>query len=372
MKIPSWASPFTSKMVKNLWQPSSLARNDGTHLPESFHAAHHLCMVVHDVMVELLASGEASRIFTVRFNLQSEADRELLNSLGDVFAWMENTGRESGRVEVLINAVFPAVLSDMLHCIYESLENSRKGKLNITFMLLRKAVQESLFLFEAIAVDRAAFANTLATEPGRLHSQTAGGPEVHTRRIRSVLEQLGEDVRFDASYIAQLRYDKSAEDGFDGICNLAMHLFTTHRAIRTEPMNVNFVFSNYESKLTQWEFLYSRLPYLLIYTRSLIEFICSTIRTTHPAYIEDIDRRVLAYIALWWTSISESYRCHQLEVFATASREHLDKSCLQAGFREPNRADLIRMAETGAFPGETARRVKARQKGFLRTPPDHE
>jgi hypothetical protein len=113
----------------------------------------------------------------------------------------------------LVNTVFPAVLSDMLHCIYEALESSRKGKLNITFMLLQKALQESLFLFEAMAVDRAEFANTLATDPVKLYSQTAGGAEVHARWIRLVLASLGEEERFDPSYLAQLRYDKNAKDG---------------------------------------------------------------------------------------------------------------------------------------------------------------
>jgi hypothetical protein len=62
-------------------------------------------------------------------------------------------------------------------------------------------------------------------------------------------------------------------------------------------MNVDFVFSSRESKLTQWAFIYSRLAYLLTYTRSLIEFICSTIRPTDPDYVQDVDRRILALTA---------------------------------------------------------------------------
>jgi hypothetical protein len=94
----------------------------------------------------------------------------------------------------------------------------------------------------------------------KLWSQGVGGQEAHTRNIQKVLDTIGENGRFDAAYLAQLRYDKGATDGFDGICNKAMHLFTHHEAIRTEPMNINFIFSNWDSRRTQWSFIYSRLP----------------------------------------------------------------------------------------------------------------
>jgi hypothetical protein len=118
----------------------------------------------------------------------------------------------------------------MLHCIYEALDSSRKTKLNITYMLIRKPLQESLFLLESVVADRFDFAEKLATEPLKLRALKAGGVDVHTQRIQRVLEIVGESHRLSASYLAQLRYDKRVDDGFDGICNHAMHLFTEHEA----------------------------------------------------------------------------------------------------------------------------------------------
>lgn len=42
-----------------------------------------------------------------------------------------------------------------------------------------------------------------------------------------------------------------------------MHLFADHKALRTEALNVDFILSNSEILLSQWSFLYSRLPYLM-------------------------------------------------------------------------------------------------------------
>jgi hypothetical protein len=87
----------------------------------------------------------------------------------------------STSVKLLVTTIFPAVLSDMLHCFYEALEVSRKAKLTIAFMLVRKPLQESLFLLESVIIDRCDFAKKLTTDPVKLWSQGAGGVEVHAK-----------------------------------------------------------------------------------------------------------------------------------------------------------------------------------------------
>ena len=203
-------------------------------------------------MTQMLVSGQKSSIFNINIKFRDEADRLALEESNDVFVWLEQSRRVDERANLLVTTVFPAVLGDMLLCLYEALETSRKGKLAVSFMLLRKPLQESLFLLESVIVDRHDFAEKLASEPTKLWSQGAGGVEVHAKRIQKVLAILGETQRFDAKYIAQLRYDKAAQDGFDGICNKAIHLFTGHKAILTDPLNINFIFSNIGNITSQW------------------------------------------------------------------------------------------------------------------------
>jgi hypothetical protein len=61
------------------------------------------------------------------------------------------------RANILKAVVLPAVLSDLLHFIYEALQCSRKGKLNVTYALIRRPIQESLYLLESIVLDAAGF-----------------------------------------------------------------------------------------------------------------------------------------------------------------------------------------------------------------------
>jgi len=333
-------------------------------LPDSYRTGHELCFTVHDFITGLLVTGQQAAAFNVPITLHDEADRLALEKAEDIFVWLEQTRRTDERNAVLVTAVFPAVLSDMVHCFYEALETSRKGKLGITYMLLRKPLQESLFLFESIIVDRHDFGEKLTLEPSKLWSQGAGGLEPHTKRIRKVLDVIGQNDFFDPAYLAQLRYDKDAEDGFDGICNKAMHLFTTHKAIRTEPLNINFIFSNIKSMETQWAYLYSRLPYLLIYIYRVVEYICSTIVDINSAYFEDMDRRMSALVLLWWDAIENNDQEPHLKAFVQNTQSWLNEHCNAAGYNAPTHADLIRIVETGAYPNEPKYKRLARKLRF--------
>ena len=344
----------------------SLIGRENTRLPEEHKTAHELCFKVHDILAQLLLSGHRSKAFHLQFKFNKEADRLSFELSDDIFLWLEQTRRAEERVALIVSTVFPAILSDMLHCLYEVLETSRKGKLTVSYMLLRKPVQESLFVLESIILDQPGFASKLSTTPGKMGSQKAGGVEAHVKRIQRVLSIIGEEERFDADYIAQLRYDKDAEDGFDGICNKAIHLFTNHKSIATEPLNINFIFSQSDSIQTQWAYLYSRLPYLMVYIHRIAEYICANIAPSPQNYLDDMDRRIAALVKLWWNDIDPRYSEIRLRNFVNQTDAWLSTHCTDAGFKIPNRTDLIRMAASGAYPGETVRETNRRNRQFIR------
>lgn len=338
-----------------------LVRNKSGLLPKEFFVAHDLCFAIHDIMAQFLVTGEQSGIFTAKLQFADESEAASFGEAEDIFDWLEATKRLDDRARVLKTIVLPAVLSDMLHCLYEALECSRKGKLNVTYALIRKPLQESLFVLESIVLDESGFAETLAKNPLMLRPHTAGGVDGHARRIHQVLEITGTTEFFSASYIAQLRYEK-VEDGFDGICNKAIHLFTEHKAIRTELLNINFVFSGIEAKFSQWSYLYGRLPYLLVYAWRVIEHLGASLCPTHPAYDQDMLRRVAAFVTLGTRQCK--HITAELQRFHDAHRIWLLEHCKQMGVPRPLKRDLERMALTGALPGEGSAAVEARYAAF--------
>jgi hypothetical protein len=364
------------RFLKHLWWrrarpvtfPALRGPDGRTAMPERFDESHHLCYLNHDVMVELLRSGELVGAFEYRFPL-NEAEAESLRAAADVFEWIEQESRHEERAPILRATVFPALLSDLLHFIYEALQSARKGKLIVAFALLRKPLQENLYLMETIAIDLTGFSDKLAADPMKLRLKNVGGLSGHRNRIAAVLEIIGETDRFDAGYLAQLRYEK-CEDGFDGICNLAMHLFTEHDAIKTDKLNINFIFTDLNAKETQWAYLYSRMPYILLYARRLVEHVFSAIwGRTDPVYLSDMERRLDAGTILWWRSVDKSYQSSPLRRFVVATRLRLRSRCRAAGFISPRLCHLERMMENGAFPDEANATVMRRHASYARNAP---
>lgn len=310
-------------------------------------------------MLQIIKSGEEGNFFITKIGLL-DGEAEELNDTDDIFSWLESKNRVEDRAKILISTILPAVLSDSLHCIYEALENSRKAKLGVTYILIRKTLQESMYVLESIILNKLNFAETVANDPLRLRPKNAGGVEGHERRIKEVLEVIGENERLDASYIAGLRYNKKVDDSFDGICNHAMHLFTEHPSIRTDKLNINFIFSGWDQKHTQWAYLYSRLPYLLFYMYQLVEYIIAGIAPTSQEYLDDINRRISALVLLWWNETDEHYRTPQLQTFFEETEKWLNSHCVEKGCLAPTGKELKHMSQTGALPGESFVSVKKR------------
>ena len=152
-----------------------------------------------------------------------------------------------------------------------------------------------------------------------------------------------------------------------------MHLFTSHESMKTANLNINFIFSDFEAKITQWAYIYSRLPYLLSYTQLLIEKVFSNINAdTDPVYLEDMERRLQAQTVLWWNSVEPEYRHSKLRRFVVATRLRLRARSRERGFGSPKLRHLERMMNDGAWPDEPDRAVRERHARYERyAPPRH-
>ncbi|MFW3399572.1 hypothetical protein [Aliarcobacter butzleri] len=337
---------------------SSLKNKKGTFLPEDFYLGHELSFFIHDIMAGILFYGEKGNFFTHSIQINSNI-KELKNK-ENIFSWLEDNNLLKDRSQLLKTVVLPAILSDMLNCIYECLETSRKGKLNVSYMLIRKPLQENLYLLEEIILNEFNFSEKLVNESIKLDSKNAGGIEKHKERIEKVINTINKEIFFDSSYIAELRYDKTKEDSFDGICNHAMHLFTSHKSIKTENLNINFIFSDFDSKITQWTYLYTRLPYLLFYILQIVEYITASIVLTNQEYLDETQRKISALIILCYKEINQTYKNEYLEKFLDQTINWLNSHCLLNGYKTPAEKDLIRMYKKGAYPKEKEKSIKER------------
>lgn len=328
-------------------------------LPDDFRKSHELCFVIHDIMVQIIQSGEKQEVFTATLDLDEE-EKSSIHDEGNILDWLQSRGRFDDRNLIIRSTVLPGILSDMMHCVYEALSASSKGKMAVAYMLIRKPIQESLYVLESMIIDEEKFVNDLENDPMKLRPKNGGGVEGHSKRVSNVLEILEMDGVLDPVYIAQLRYDKKEYDSFDGVCNKAMHLFTEHNAIKTENMNINFIFSGAQQLPSQWKYFYTRLPYLLLYIYFIVEHILGKITQTPEAYLSDMLRRITSSYIMASTEISDEYSTEENKGLVTFLYAWLIEHCSNNGYSKPNFDDLILMSKNGSFPQESEESIKAR------------
>lgn len=296
--------------------------NENTHLPIELHDSYRLCMILHDEMLKLILNGIENNCFSINIPLNEKLKNDLNKSESHILNWLEKNNFITEKSLTISLVVLKATIEDMLLCLYESLEMARKGKMSLAFILIRKPIQENIFLVEDIILSFEEFSQKLENNPQKLHGtkfhtgENQKKMEAYTERTRKVLEETGGENLFNPSYIAQLRYDKSSEDSFDRICNKSMHLFTTAPSIKTEHMNINMVFSQLPQITTQFHFYFSRSVYLFSYIYHLVSFLGDQICPTSDEYKIHMKNVIGALTKMWFSQLSDRYKNTDIENFA--------------------------------------------------------
>lgn len=139
-----------------------------------------------------------------------------------------------------------------------------------------------------------------------------------------------------------------------------MHLFTGHHSIKTEDLNINFIFSGVKELPSQWKYFYSRLPYLLFYIYLVVERVLEDIAPTSEQYILDMMRRISAQFILASLDIEERYATYPNNKLVSSLSSWLTGHCVENDFPKPELSDLKKMAETGCFPNEPQESIDKR------------
>lgn len=237
-------------------------------LPPEHSFAHHYCFSLNDTLGHLIRDGEQNELFSVTLDLSPEGrdDLQRIDPQGEeLFAWMENNGYGAQVKDLMERQILAALVSDAAQFIYEALRCSEKGKLVVTYSLLRKPLRENLLLLELLLTDREQFLKLLAEETDRLGIYSLPKSERALPIIESSVKMIGREEMLDPQFIYDLRYSKHKHFSFEPTWNKATHLVTSGKHYATESNNLNFIFSGSEATREQWDDLYRKLPLLLFY-----------------------------------------------------------------------------------------------------------
>lgn len=242
----------------------------GYFLPNKYKELHNLCFYLHDILVQVVKEGEKKKLFDTVVKFKKNRDVEKFQDSDDILEWLINNGHEEEFKSIVIKQVLIATISDYCHYVYEALRCSEKSKLVITYTLLRKPLKDNLLLFEWIMTNRNEFLENFQED-----SSCYAIDKIHPTKKKNFIKHSVNHINycevFNADFIYNIRYSKQTDYSLERVWNLANHIVTTLRYYKTESLNLNFVFSGADSRESQWNYLYSVLPYLLFYTVEVIQ-----------------------------------------------------------------------------------------------------
>jgi hypothetical protein len=275
-------------------------------LPIKYKFSHDFAFFLHDTLVETIVSGEKAGIFNVSLEWDSKLNPKNIESLSgeQLWSWLENNGYEWVTLLLSYKQATIALLSDFCHFVYEALHCSQKGKLTVAYSLLRKPFKENLFYLEWLLAEPADFIKKFCKDgPKSLDLSESITKDRKIEIIKAIIDSGSNPNWIPAEFLYDLRYKKGAPYGFESLWNQATHLITTFHAYTTDHQNFNFIFSDDDARLSQWEHFYSLVPLILYHAVNVIEALIKNIANRAHSDLDITDLRRNVGFILWVESI---------------------------------------------------------------------
>ena len=243
-----------------------IPKRDYLYLPKRFWNAHDTCMDLIGQIEEILIHEDYRGLKEKTIPLNNEVIPEDMHILD----FLLTTNRKKEHDEVIRNHVITGLLTDVCYFTQEALTSSLKMRLPVTFALLRKPFVYTLvvilrLLFEEGFMDK--FNKEAAFDPSRISR------EDRLELLKGAMQCIPFKA-FEAEEINEWIFEKENPDSIINLSEMALHLKTTRNPhVATEQQNFNFIFSQQDDIISQWELIYRRMPALCLFLAQISDML---------------------------------------------------------------------------------------------------
>lgn len=259
------------RKVKNTGERTMSVERDYKGLPEKYWHRQNFCWYMHDIIISIFHNciEDDKMTTTIKFDNETH-DKEFELAL-DKINWLQKNGYEAKAEIILGKKIFHAILADMFHFIYESLNTIEKGKIAVSLALLRKPFRDSLLYLEWLLGSPKEFIEMVNNQDIEKYAIEKVSREDKIDIIKNAIKKVDNQEFFsemDDGIYFDLRYNYKAENSLQLIWNRANHLVTTGK--NTKSNEFNFVFLDEEIHLDIIDYYYNQVPHLLFYTYNIV------------------------------------------------------------------------------------------------------
>lgn len=273
------------------------------YIPKKLWLSHEFCFYLHDQLAHLLVQYEESGVQNQEIKVPAKIAAQLQLDVDeiDVIDLLKNLEEDQPYKHVILSQVILALTADMLHFLYESLICFEKHKLSVAFSLLRKPLKEHLLFLCWILADEDDFLKRFEKNPYETLNRI--GKEKQLKLMEEAAKKVVLHKLLDYQLMWEIIYSKQHQYGFESTWQRATHLVTSHgKLLRTKNYYLNFIFENSDIDGHYHEFLYSKLPHVLMFL-SQITFEC--FNRIHPLYDKTLDYHIVTTVGCYESLYSD-------------------------------------------------------------------
>lgn len=247
-----------------------IEENTISKLPKTHHKNHNLCVLLYDQLLNVLDKEQLTK---TNFDYDPKTQiliNELRNKEVNILDWLKENNLNKSILEFLEKEITRAVSADFSKYIYHALNAAQMGQMTVAYSLLRKPLTDELLILEQLLNDPDDFINRFfyIGNPTKYDPSSEKSKE---NIIESAVQKIDLGYLFEFDFIHNLRYDKEMGVGFNRFSNQSIHIVTNDRNYKTPNQSLNFVFNSKTEIDFYWTHFYELLPYLLIYSYSVID-----------------------------------------------------------------------------------------------------
>ena len=236
------------------------------YLPEKYWKIHDQCELIFSQIEGFITDDAYLELRINQFDLGTEFSLEENEHVLDFLLRINKLDEHD---KIIKTTIVYGLLMDLCDSLQEAIACSKKRRLSVTFALLRKPFVYTLLVFLRLIFDDD-FLEKFNTNDS--FDATSIDENTKLNLLKMSLPLLIATRTANENELYDWIFNQNKPDSLINITNRAIHLSTTrNKNNKTGVQNLNFIFLNQENIESLWDYLYHRLPFLLLYLTEILD-----------------------------------------------------------------------------------------------------
>lgn len=252
--------------------------NKYLYLPEQYRAKHDISWGLVKELEEFLLNEEYIELSVQTFKLEDNLLEDLKNYKGDLFQFLLDHDKKEEHDHAVKLQLIRGVILDSCYFLQEALTASLKKRLSVAFSLFRRPLVYNMVMMIRLHTESDFLEKFIQgkTHP-RAKDNSFDPAKMDLTELKKVLSEDNFFSRFRGKDLFEFVFDKSKPDSLINMTNRALHPVTSFNENNaTGAMNINFAFSTEQDILSQWDYIYKRILFVIFFYVTLLDIVVFT------------------------------------------------------------------------------------------------